>query len=460
MDSHFIIKKSLIYGIISTGVAIIYIFLVFGVGDLLKSAFGNNESEALSIFALVVIAFVFDPLKKRIQNIVDKIFYRERYDYQKTLLNFSKILHLKMNVNQIMNSVVNTISTSMHIDKIAGVILDEKNQYKCFSKNIPDELCMYSEEPHGLLNFLNSKKQTINLNDFIDQKSYYTLSDEEIDKITRSGVQLIIPMIANDKVIGFINSGPKLSEKVYSEEDIELLNNVASQAAISVENARLLEQEKTLIEVQQEIKLASQIQAEWLPKSDPDILGFDIAWKTIPAKNVGGDYIDFINTDQDITAICIGDVSGKGLPAAMLMGYVQAILRSQSLTENDIKESIGTANKLVYENSSNDIFVTLFYSILDSKNKVLYYLNAGHNYPVLLSSYGDIKCLFEGGLPLGIENKTKYQTGQVDINKNDILIMYTDGISESFNQKYEQYGEERLMTVLKENHLKTSNTAT
>lgn len=448
MDSQFIIKKSLIYGLISTGIAVIYILVVFGIGDVLKGVLGENENEALSIFALVVIAFVFDPLKKRIQNAVDKIFYRERYDYQKALLDFSKILPLKLTVNQVMNSVVNTISSTMHIDKIAGVILNGNSHNACFVRNLPEELCTYSFYPNGVLDLLKTGKKTININNLADQRLYHSLSGEETKKLAGSGVHLIVPMVSNDKLIGYISAGSKLSEKTYSEDDIELLSTVASQAAISIENARLHEQEKTLIEVQQEIKLASQIQNEWQPKEAPVIPGFEVALKTIPAKVVGGDYLDVVKIDDDNYSLCIGDVSGKGLPAAMLMGYVQAILRSQSLALIDINDCIKNVNRLVFENSSKDMFVTLFYCILNYKTGAVNYINAGHNYPILLSGNGNLRYLFEGGLPLGIEDNPVYQAGRVVIDKNDILLMYTDGITESFNKNKNQFGEERLLKTL------------
>ena len=448
MDMQFIIKKSLIYGLISAGIAIIYILLVFGIGNILKGALGENENEALSLFALVVIAFVFDPLKKRVQNSVDRLFYRERYDYQKALLDFSKILPLKLNVNQIMNSVVNTISSTMHVDKIAGVIINDGKPYSCFSRNLPEELCVYDYYPKGILDRLNKEKNPINVNNLVDQRSYNALSAEETHKLAGSGVHLIVPMVSNDRVTGYISAGSKLSEKMYSEEDIELLNTVASQAAIAIENARLHEKEKTLIEVQQEIKLASQIQSEWQPKESPDIPGFEVALKTIPAKVVGGDYLDFVKIDNDSFSLCIGDVSGKGLPAAMLMGYVQAILRSQALSLNDIKDCIKNVNRLVHDNSRNDMFVTLFYCTLNYKTGVINYINAGHNYPILLSGSGDVKYLFEGGLPLGIEENPVYEMGQVTVNKNDVLLMYTDGITETFNSAKNQFGEERLLKIL------------
>ncbi|RPI13272.1 MAG: hypothetical protein EHM58_18805 [Ignavibacteriae bacterium] len=449
MDTELLIKKSIIYGTVTTTIASIYILLVFGAGSLLQDYLGHSDDNALGLAALIIIAFVFDPIKKRVQNWVDRIFYREKYNYQKALLDFSRILPLQINLKQIVDSVVDTISTTMHIEKIAGVLFDEKREGICFSRNIPYELCNYSREPQGILALLDSRKAPINASTLVDERHYYNVSDEEIEKIVKSGIQLIVPMVVKSNVIGFLSTGPKLSEKVYSQEDIDLLFTVANQTAIAIENARLVEKEKTLFKVQQEIKLASTIQSEWIPKSAPSIPGFDIAGKTIPAEVVGGDYFDFIEIDDKSHAFCIGDVSGKGLPAALLMANMQAILRSQAMANTNTINCIEQTNKLIYTSSTEEMFVTLFYSILDIKNKILTYTNAGHNYPVLFPKDDkNMKMLSEGGLALGVQKEVNYGNCSITINSGDVIVMYTDGITEAFNRKGEQYGEERLYNAM------------
>jgi sigma-B regulation protein RsbU (phosphoserine phosphatase) len=449
MDTQLLIKKSIIYGTVTTTIAAIYLLLVFGAGSLLQDYLGHSENNALSLVALIVIAFVFEPLKKRVQNWVDKVFYREKYNYQKALLDFSRILPLQINLKQIVDSVVDTVSTTMHIEKIAGVLLDENNASTCFSRNIPQELCVYSREPQGIISLLESRKAPIDAASLIHEKYYYNVSDEELDKITRSGVQLIIPMVVKSNIIGFFSTGPKLSEKTYSQEDIDLLFTVANQAGIAIENARLYEKEKTLYKVQEEIKLASKIQSEWIPKSAPVIPGFDIAGKTIPAQVVGGDYFDFIEIDDNSHAFCIGDVSGKGLTAALLMANMQAVLRGQALANTDTSKCLEQTNKLVYINSTDEMFVTLFYGILDFKNRKLTYTNAGHNYPVLFSKSGKSeRMLTEGGLALGVQKDFHYQKCSITFTKGDVLIMYTDGITDAFNLNGGQYGEHRLYEAM------------
>jgi sigma-B regulation protein RsbU (phosphoserine phosphatase) len=457
MDTHFIIKKSIIYGIITTMIALIYLILVFGAGTLLKTVFGQTENQALTIIALIIIAFIFDPLKRRVQEWVDRIFYRERYNYQKALLDFSRKLPMQLNVNQIVGSVINTISSTMHIDRIAGVLLEASNGNACFARNIPEELCRYDQDPGGLLSILKDKKEPLNTSLLVDERYLYNISDYEIDKIKRSGIEVIVPMIAKNNVIGFINTGPKLSEKVYSQEDIDLLTTVAGQAAIAIENARLYEKEKTLYKVESEIKLASKIQTEWLPKASPLIEGFEVSGMSMPAEVVGGDYFDYIDLGGNNISFVIGDVSGKGLPAALLMANARAILRSQALTHVDTITCVKHTNRQIYISSTDDMFVTLFFSMLDVKSKTLYYTNAGHNFPIVFSGGSKTRELSEGGLPLGVEKDSGYKSGKLKMRKDDILLIYTDGITEAFNDSGEMFGEERLYNCVWNNMIKPAS---
>lgn len=449
MDTAFIVKKSIIYGAITAAIAGIYLIIVFGVGTFFYTLFGRTENETLGFISIVIIAFVFDPLKRYLQNSVDKVFYRERYSYQKALLLFSRALPFKMNLNDILDSVVNTISGTMHIEKIAVAIMDDENDITCFSKNIPKEYCRYSKEPEGIISLLEAYKAPINLSTLYDERHYHNISDLEKENIEKGDIQLIIPMIAHNKVIGFINTGPKLSEKPYSQEDTDLLFTVANQTAIAVENSRLYEKEKQLFKVQEEIKLAYKIQSEWIPKSPPHIKGYEIAGSTTPAEVVGGDYFDYIEIDKNKIAFCIGDVSGKGLPAALMMANTQAILKSQTLSALTPADCIEKTNRLICSSSSDEMFVTLFYGVINLKNNIFTYTNAGHNYPVLYSN-SNVSFLKDGGFPLGVQSNAKYIENSLELMHDSVLLMYTDGLTETFNNKWELFGEERLFKAIKE----------
>jgi serine phosphatase RsbU (regulator of sigma subunit) len=456
MDIDFFIKKSIIYAIITATIASIYVLLVFGAGNIIGGIFGHAQNQTLSIVALVVIAFVFDPLKRKVQDWIDKVFYRERYNYQKILFDFSQKLPSQVDQRQIVNSVVNTIANAMHVDKVAVAIDNENNGLFFTGRNITeqeyrnlnvDKLCPYFKEDRECCLTANIKD---NLNPRV------LLTDNEKSTLKQSGIELIIPILLQDKLVGTINAGKKLSQRYYSEEDIELLMTVANQTAIAIENSRLYEQEKAYMQVKEELKLAANIQLQWLPKESPKIKGFDIAGKTRPAEVVGGDYYDFIQVSDDKLAVCIGDVSGKGLSAALLMANLHAIVRSQSFVNTSPRESVSLTNKMIYESSRDDMFITLFYGLIDTKQKQFTYTNGGHNFPLYINQDGNIKGLDTDGLVIGINSKVKYSENHLFLRKNDSIILYSDGIIDAFDIKGNQFGEERLNKLIKE-HIELSS---
>jgi sigma-B regulation protein RsbU (phosphoserine phosphatase) len=449
MDIDLIIKKSIIYAIVTAAIAAFYVLVVFFAGNILGELIGQGKNEALSIIAIIVIAFMFDPLKRSVQEWVDKVFYRERHNYEKALLEFGKNLPLQVELKQILNSVVETISTTMHTDQVAVVLFEENDQNTFVTKNVSEDCCKLDGEPNGIRSLLLETKETQSIP--LLKEEYYSrkFNSIELDKMSESGIELSIPMLLQDRLIGVIDVGRKRSDRIYSQEDIDLLTTLAGQTAIAVENSRLYEKEKSLISVEQELKLASRIQLEWLPKSPPSIAGYDISGITTPAKIVGGDYFDFIEMDPRHLAICIGDVSGKGLPAAMMLAHTQAILKSQSMLKQDPKECIRQTNRILFQSTSTDMFVTLFYGILNTKDDSLIYTNAGHNYPILLSE-SSIKPVFlkTGGLILSFKENSVYEQETIKLKHGDLLVLYTDGITEEFNASGDQFGEDRLLQYI------------
>jgi len=455
MDIKLFLRKSLIYGIITATIAAIYVLLVFGAGKLLGNFFGDGQSAPISILAIIVIAFIFDPLKRLVQDYIDRFFYREKSDYQKVILDFTKNLPTHLNQDYILNSVADTIYSVMHINKIAVVLFNE-NGNKYVSRNIPEIYLRFNGQYNGLKSFLEKNKEPQSIS-VLKEEYIQNLDKKDLEYISESGIEFTVPVMFHEKLIGLINTGKKLSEKEYSQQDINLLMMVANQTAIAVENSRLYDKERSLYQMQHELELASQIQMEWLPKSDPEIEGYDICGITKPAKTVGGDYFDYITIDNNKIAICLGDVSGKGLHAALLMANLQAILRTQTPFTASSAESVEHTNKLLYSRTTDNMFVTLFYSVLDINKSVLHYSNAGHNYPILFKNSGEFVELKTGGVVLGIDPDSIYIQDKILLEKNDILMIYSDGITDQFNPLGTMFGESRLISLVNNNkHLKAS----
>ncbi|HEY4613050.1 MAG TPA: GAF domain-containing protein, partial [Bacteroidota bacterium] len=231
MDIDFIVKRSLIYGTVTAAIASIYILTVYGIGNLLAYFLGTEEDKVLNVVALVVIAFAFDPIKQRVQNWVDKVFYQERANYQAALLEFSKELPRLMNLDQIFHSMVNRISSTMHVEKVAVILCDEKEGCISVSKGVDEACCVFDEQQDGFLNLLRQSHAPHSLALAAEEPESLAINESDRSKIITSGIVLAVPMFLQDRLIGSINVGPKLSGKVYSQEDIDLLATVGNQAA-------------------------------------------------------------------------------------------------------------------------------------------------------------------------------------------------------------------------------------
>jgi PAS domain S-box-containing protein len=208
---------------------------------------------------------------------------------------------------------------------------------------------------------------------------------------------------------------------------------------------------KKLYRMQEELRLAREIQAGLGPKQDISIKGYDIARKSIPSLEVSGDYYDFIEIDQERTAICLGDISGKGMPAALLMSNLQAAIRGYTYLDSDITHCIQFTNKLLYYNTSPDKFATFFYGILSHNQHRLQFINAGHDPPLLFSPNKQLKKLTQENLILGFLENFEFKADSLDIKSGQVLVLFSDGITEAMNKHEEEFGEKRLIEIIGNN---------
>jgi sigma-B regulation protein RsbU (phosphoserine phosphatase) len=262
---------------------------------------------------------------------------------------------------------------------------------------------------------------------------------------------LCVPMVCKGRMTGLLAVFNKKAAAGFSEDDQRLLAIIASESGQVIENARLAEKEKTLLRMQEELNLAREIQGNLLPKEAPRLTGYDVAGKSVPAKEVGGDYYDFLEIDAKRLAFCLGDVSGKGLPAALLMANLQAAIRGQAMAGTSLTSCLKRANSLLYRNTSAEKFATLFFGCLDLEGHILRYCNAGHNYPLLFRAGAEPLHLSAGGLALGCLESFPFEESQVELAPGDRLVVFSDGVSEAVNDADTEFGEARLIEVVAAN---------
>ena len=295
----------------------------------------------------------------------------------------------------------------------------------------------------ALLGWMHINKKPLTINSpGTDERFRGVRWDESIRSL------LCVPMLTKSSLRGVLTVYNKKDGGPFTDEDQRLLAIIAGQSGQVVENARLNELEQSLIRMKEELRLAATIQNDLLPRDPPTIAGFDVAGTSVPAQVVGGDYFDFIRMDEQQVALCLGDVSGKGVPASLLMANLQATLRGQTHSNVSARECVGRSNGFLHRSTSPDKFVTLFYGILDATSRRFTYSNAGHEAPFLSRADGEFLRLEKGGLILSILEDFAYEEETIELQAGDVLVIYSDGVSEAMNPDGEQFGEGKIQEVI------------
>jgi PAS domain S-box-containing protein len=270
------------------------------------------------------------------------------------------------------------------------------------------------------------------------------ISKEEFEHLTS---------LLKSKERGIIDLETIFQRKNGSKYDVEIRLQYMhhEEPPIFVAIVQNITEKKKLIRVQEELRLATDIQVKLMPKKFPQVEGYDIAGKNIPSKEVGGDYFDFIKIDDSQIAVCLGDVSGKGMPAALLMANLQAAIRGQVFLKSTPTECLASANSLIYQNTDSDRYVTFFYGILHTDHHSMTFSNGGHEYPLLLSKDGKINTLEKGGLILGFVQEVEFEQETIPLRPDDIFVAFSDGIIDAHNNQDEMFGEENMISIINAN---------
>ncbi|HEX6043604.1 MAG TPA: GAF domain-containing SpoIIE family protein phosphatase [Pyrinomonadaceae bacterium] len=377
-------------------------------------------------------------------------------DKLRMLLDVTKKISQSLDLQEVLNLVMDTLDSVIPYDA-AGIFLID-----CVDKeSLPngEEPCRFKAEAvrgydvqelydlhlklgEGFLGSVALSGTPIISNDVRNDPVYVNARDR-----TRS--EMVAPIISNDEVIGcFDLESDQLN--AYSEDDLEVLMLLASQVAIIIEKVMLHEQLIEKKRLQGQLEVARQVQLELLPAGDPAIPGFDISAYNFPTEEVSGDYYDWVRIYEDQIGIVIADVSGKGVPAAILMAFLRASLRAATHIGYATHISMAKVNFLLYESIERNQFVTAFYGILDASNRTLSYSNAGHNPPLLIKANGETSFLTAGEQPLGMFQGTRYHENHVVFEPGDVFVLYTDGATEAASPEGEEFGRDRLAAAVQE----------
>jgi sigma-B regulation protein RsbU (phosphoserine phosphatase) len=376
------------------------------------------------------------------------------------LLDITKKISRSLNLEEVLNMVMDTLGSLIPYDA-AGIYIVQPTKKgsgaeggQCILKTevvrgyaIEELRSLRLKVGEGMIGHVAQTGEPIISPDVRADPRYLNARPE-----TRS--EMVAPIIANDEVIGVFDLESDQLD-AYTEDDLQLLMLLASQVAIIIEKVMLHEQliEKKRLEGQLEV--ARQVQLELLPARHPHLEGFDISAYNFPTEEVSGDYYDFVRIYEDQLGIVVADVSGKGVPAALLMAFLRAVLRASIHVGYAPHIAMAKVNNLLWESIERHQFVTVFYGVLDATNKTLAFTNAGHNPPLLMDADGNARFIERGGVPLGMFEDSRYYEYYLPVDPGQLLVFYTDGVTEATAPNGEEYGRERLVRVVRENrHLK------
>ena len=362
-----------------------------------------------------------------------------------------------MDVDQIVELIVKKCVKYLKAEQAEVMLLDETEEERPFHTMIRRADTTANISPYRLdaqlTGWMLKHQKPLLINVFATHSRFNQVKDKPFN--IRS--LLSVPLMSKGRMIGVLTLFNNKSYNGFSAQDQRLVAIIAAQSTQVIENARLCEEEQKLLHVQKEMKMAYEIQTNLLPKKQPKIKNYDIAGTSIPAQTVGGDYYDFIPVDENRLAICLGDVSGKGLHAAMLMANLQATLRGQTLVDPTPKNCLKRSNKLLYSSTDPQKFATFYYSVLNTQTNTLCYANAGHNRPLLIKKGNKPMSLEKAGLALSIMEDTDFEEDCVTFNPGDLLFIYSDGVTEAMNIKYEEFGEDKTLELVSKNFTKSTN---
>ena len=280
------------------------------------------------------------------------------------------------------------------------------------------------------------------------------LDSPALRAMKEADIKVVVPLVSQGELIGLLNLGPRLSQQEYSADDRKLLNDLATQTAPAVQVAQLVRQQQQQAQererIEQELRVARLIQQTLLPKAVPELGGWDVAAFYRPAREVGGDFYDFLELDDGHLGIIVGDVTDKGVPAALVMATTRTMLRASAQRLDSPGEVLRQVNEVLVPDIPPNMFVTCLYAILNPRTGRLRYANAGHDLPYQhhKGRPGDATELRATGMPLGLMPGMAYEEKEAVLEAGDSILFYTDGLVEAHDPEREMFGIPRLQAFI------------
>jgi len=457
-----VINQTLVYGTLTGVLGLAYVASVAVLQDLLEPI--TRHSDVVLVASTLAVAALFRPARNRTQALIDRSFYRSRYDAAKTLEAFSVRIRDEIDLGTVASELLVAAEETMRPARMAlwlrsqdGVVDDDLVPAAVppdpaeASPNRPGraEIVRVEVDPDDpILAHLEVAGGPVDL----DELEFVSPAREAL---RAAGMTLVIPLISQAKLVGLLALGPRRSERDYSTDDRNLLDDLAKRAAPTLRVAQLVRQlvHQQAVElrarerIEQELQVAQLIQRQFLPRELPELPGWHVTAHYQPAREVGGDFYDFIELPGGLIGLVCGDVTGKGVPAALVMATTHSILRGDAAQLASPGKVLERANRLLLHDIPPQMFVTCLYGILDPATGRLRYANAGHNPPYVRTRDGVVE-LRATGMPLGLMPGMTYEEKETTLGPGDTLLLHSDGLAEAHDPERKMFGFPRLAALV------------
>ncbi len=443
LDVRFIFRRSFVYTITSAMLVGAYVLVVLQSKKILTPLFGP-QAEVVSYACIIILLLLFQPINNWIDNLLRSMFIRTRTDHRNIIERFSRQVISLFDPQLLRQIIEETFKTALLVDKVYFVLFDDTvEEYAVLpSEDYPRRIVLDRGDLmlRGI-NLLETPTYMYSLTDYKEGSPLASLLEQR-------RIRLILPLKDAKHLLGFVALTDKVVGYRYSSEDINLMGVLSNQMVTALTNARLYVESLERMRLQEEVTMARQIQLDLLPSEPPCYDCLSVSAHSTPSRTVGGDFYDFIPIGDQRLGIVIADASGKGMPAALMIAQIQAIIRSEVNNGSPISTMLKNMNQQILRASSADKFATLFYGELDLECGKFSYANAGHNYPFLVRAEGSVELLKTGGMIIGALPKVEYESCAVQLQPNDIVFLFTDGLSEALDADEREYGEDRIRELV------------
>lgn len=432
MNIDIIIRKTVVYTILSGAIVFLYLVLVGGFGTLLVNLTGLRN-QTMVITSTLIVALLFVPLRNKLQTLVDRNLFRHKYDYPEAL---RAIAAETLNANDLpafLGSSAEKLQQALQ-NRAVMIFVPRHDELVAAAKvGVADSLL-------GTLRF--PSRGFVELLDRPFDPRRRALPDSAAAALKRIEAVLVVPInTPGTPANGFIALGAKLSDAEFNVEDIDFLRSIADQVDLGIDRIRMQRDDADYAQ-------ARAIQQTLLPREMPRVAGVDVSGMWQPARTVGGDYYDLLELGPNELAVCIGDVAGKGMPAALLMSGLQAAVRASAGESRSPREVVERVRRVVVTSLSGGRFVTFFFATIDTAAMRIRWCNAGHNAPILVRADGTVERLAAGGAALSrLFRDQPFTEGSLPIQSGDRILLFTDGASEARDAAGDLLGEQRLEEI-------------